>query len=79
MTVLCGTTSSMSDRDRTGELYDEAVGDGDEAPAREAARTPLVVESNASNYGASSLPTTIPTVGSPAHEETNEAADPGAS
>lgn len=47
----------MSDETKPGDLYDASVGDGTKTPApHEPSEKPNVVESNASNYGASAIP-----------------------
>lgn len=50
-------TLRMSDDTRPETLYDEAVGDGTKGAEPTEREAPLVVESNASNYGASALKT----------------------
>ncbi|MDP9025409.1 MAG: hypothetical protein M3N13_08555 [Candidatus Eremiobacteraeota bacterium] len=47
----------MSEETKPGDLYDSAVGDGTKTPKADGSNEePCVVESNASNYGASALP-----------------------
>ena len=51
----------MSERSKPEDLYADAVSDGTPEPKAEPeADQPLVVESNASNYGGSALPVEPP-------------------